>query len=127
MDSRNQFYVFCLCLIIGVVGGIVYDVLACVRVIFGKRRKDKIVVFSTDLLFSVCFAIVCIGASFLFHFPDFRVYMCIGYAVGGIIYLKTLHILVAFLKKVCYNICTKMVEKAKKARKNSQKEVDIII
>jgi hypothetical protein len=53
--------------------------------------------------------------------------MWIGYAVGGIIYLKTLHRMVAFFKKVCYNRLNLLVKKAKNARKNSQKEVDITI
>ena len=61
----------------------------------------------------------------MLHFPAFRVYIGIGYALGGIIYLQILHKTLAIFKKVCYNMSTKIVQKVKKARKNSSKEVNI--
>jgi hypothetical protein len=48
--------------------------------------------------------------------------MWIGYAVGGILYLKTLHKIIAFLKNMCYNIGTIMVKRAKEKKKLLSKE-----
>jgi hypothetical protein len=52
--------------------------------------------------------------------------MWIGYAFGGIIYLKSLHIILAFLQNVCYNRITKIVKKAKKREKTLKKEGETI-
>ena len=79
------------------------------------------------MLFCLLFSMVCIHAAYKLHFPDLRVYMCIGYGGGFIIYLKILHRIVAFFEKVCYNILTRWVRKRQKSRKNSQKEVNIKI
>lgn len=50
--------------------------------------------------------------------------MWIGYALGGIIYAKTLRKIVAFLENMCYNKIIKVIKKAKKKEKNLPKEVD---
>jgi hypothetical protein len=47
--------------------------------------------------------------------------MWIGYALGGIIYLKSLHRILAFLQNVCYNRVIKMIKKAKKREKTLKK------
>ena len=127
MDSRNQFTVFCLCVATGFVGGVIYEIFSFLRLIMGCRcGKNKFLGCMADVIFCVCFALHCIFASFLFHFPNLRVYMCIGYALGGIIYLKSLHIILAFLQNVCYNKITKVVKKAKKREKTLKKEGETI-
>jgi hypothetical protein len=44
-----------------------------------------------------------------------------GFAVGGIIYLKTLHKIIAFFENVCYNKLTQLVKKARKQEKTLKK------
>ena len=128
MDSKHQFTIFCLCVAVGVIGGVLYEIFSLFRDLFNcSKGKNKCVGIVIDSLFGVCFAGLSITAAFWWRFPVFRVYMWIGYALGGIIYLKTLHRMVAFFKKVCYNMFNRLVKRAKKARKNSQKEVDIKI
>ena len=122
MDSRNQFTVFCLCLLIGGAGGVIYEPFVLLRWIFKCHNgKNKIIGVMADLLFCFTFSILCIYASYRLHFPSFRMYMCIGYGVGFIIYLKILHRIVAIFEKVCYNIHTQRVKKGEKARKTLKK------
>ena len=119
MDTKNQFTVFCLCLAVGFAGGLIYEIFAFIRWIFGcERGKNKVFGGILDFLFFICFAIFCITASFLLHFSGFRVYMWLGYGLGCMLYSKTLRRLVAFLENMCYNLSYKIIMKAK-ARKNS--------
>jgi len=120
-----QFIIFLQCVLVGFVGGILYEIPSLFRWIFRcNRGKNAAIGAILDALFWIGFTIWCIFAAFLFHFPDFRVYMIVGYGIGLIIYLKILHRIVAFFKKVCYNGLTKMVKKAKNKKKLSKKEVD---
>ena len=119
MDTKNQFSVFCLCLAVGFIGGLIYEIFAFFRWIFGcGRGENKFFGGLLDFLFFVSFAIFCIFSSVLLRFSGFRVYMWLGFGLGGMIYSKTLRRIVAFLENMCYNLSCKIVIKAK-ARKNS--------
>ena len=123
MDTKNQFTFFLLSVAIGVAGGLLYELFAVVRFLFrcncGKR---KILGIDLDITFCLAFAFFAIIASFYLHFPDFRGYMWIGWAIGGAIYLRILRKTVALCEKVCYNILVKIVAKAKSKEKTLQKE-----
>ena len=125
MDTQNQFAVFGLCLCIGFLGGVLYEPLGAIRFMLGcNRGKNKGFGYAIDLLFWIVFAVFVTVANYAFHFPDFRVYTWLGYALGGILYLKTLHEIVAFFEKVCYNSITKLIKKAKKREKTLSKRGD---
>ena len=125
MDTGNQFAVFGLCVGVGFVGGVLYEAFAFLRFLLGcPRRKNKVLGGALDIAFFLLFACVCVWAAYVFQFPDFRVYMWLGYALGGILYLKTLHEIVAFFEKVCYNSVTKLIKKAKKREKTLSKRGD---
>lgn len=118
MDSAHQFPVFILCTAIGFCGGLLYEVFAFFRLIFRcEKRKNIFLGALFDVAFFIAFALLCIYAAFLLSFPDIRVYMWIGYALGGLIYAKTLRRIVAFLEKVCYNTFARLVKKAKTKKK----------
>lgn len=118
MDSVNQFPVFLLCVAIGFVGGLLYEVFAFFWLIFRcKKRKNIFLGALFDVAFFITFALLCVYAAFLFGFPDIRVYMWIGYSLGGLIYAKTLRRIVAFLEKLCYNGFARLVKKAKTKKK----------
>ena len=122
MDVKNQLAFFLLSVVIGVIGGIFYGVFHLLRKICGcDKGKCKALGIALDVACGIIFAIWCIYASFLFNLPYFRAYMCLGWAIGGIIYLKILQIMLAFLKKVCYNVYVKMVKKAKSKEKTLKK------
>jgi hypothetical protein len=123
MDTKNQFAFFLLSVAIGFVGGLLYGLCAFVRFLFRcNRGKRKMIGFCIDLAFCLAFAFWAIFASFSLRFPDFRGYMCIGWLVGGIIYLIFLHRILAFCGKICYNRLVKVVTKAKSKEKTLQKE-----
>ena len=125
MDTGNQFAVFGICVGIGFVGGLLYEAFSFVRFLLGcPRGKNKWLGCALDIAFFLTFACVCVFSSYVFKFPDFRVYTWLGYALGGILYLKTLHEIVAFFENVCYNNITKLIKKAKKREKTLSKRGD---
>lgn len=121
MGTQNQLLVFFLSVAIGFVGGIAYEPFAFLRLLFVRGGKGKIFGIVFDLLFCICFALLCVIGAFLLDFPSFRGYMAVGYLLGGIIYLKILHKVVAFLEKICYNALIKAVKPLRKGRKHSRK------
>ena len=123
MDTKNQFICFLLSVLIGFAGGLLYEFFAFFRLTLGcKQGKRKGIGVVLDLLFGVTFAVWAIFASFWFHFSAFRVYMSVGWLIGGIIYAKTLRRMVAFFQKMCYTICTRMVKRQKARIKVFKKE-----
>ena len=122
-DTGNQFTVFALCIAVGLCLGILYEPFGVLRTAFGCRRgKNKAVATALDMLFCVCCAIVCVGTAYSFKFPSFRVYMWTGYLLGGIIYLKTLHKIIAFFEIMWYNSIKKLINKARNQEKTLIKE-----
>ena len=117
----EQLYIFLLATATGFVGGVVYEPFSMLRQCVARMRNAKWFTIVVDSLFWVCFAGICIFVEYLFEFPDFRLYIWSGYALGGIIYLKTLHRIVAFFEKVCYNKLAESIKKGEKERKNSEK------
>lgn len=122
MDTKGQILVFLSCVAVGFIGGILYEPIALLRLAFGcGKGKNKPLSIALDIVFWLAFSILCVAASYQFRFPDFRVYTWIGYAVGGIIYLKSLRRIVAFLENVCYNKLIKIVKRRKIGRKTPKK------
>ena len=119
MFTENQSSVFLLSLLIGFLGGVLYEPFSLLRFFCRGKKSGQALGILIDFLYCIVFSSWCIFAAYAFYFPSFRVYMCIGYGFGGIIYLKTLRKVVAFFKKVCYNQVRKLVSNFKKARKNS--------
>ena len=123
MDTKNQLEYFLLSLCIGFLGGMIYNIFAFLRFLFAcEKGKCKKLGLGLDVVFGVCFGIFCVFTSYFCHFPDFRGYMGVGFAIGLIIYIKILQIILAFFKKVCYNVTTKKFCK----RENSQKRGEFI-
>ena len=116
MDSKNQLLYFSLCICIGFCGGIIYEFFVFFRFLF-KGWKYKIIGALTDIAFFLTFAVLCAKLSYLLNFPTLRGYMWIGYALGGVLYSKTLRRMVAFLEKVCYNDLAKRLKRQKSKKK----------
>lgn len=121
MDSKNQLFYFCLCVVTGFLVGILYEIFVLFRLIFRcDKDKNKILSVVLDVVYPTCVAVLCVFMQFYLHFPAFRVYMWLGYAVGFTIYLKILRRTLAFLQKMCYNKLAKVLRKAKIKRKTLQ-------
>ena len=122
MDSQNQLTYFVLCIAVGFVSGVVYEIFSFLRLCFGcTRGKNKIFGVALDIIFCIAFAILTVFSRFCFHFPDFRAYFWLGYGFGGILYLKTLHKIIAFFEKLCYNKLSQRLKTAKNKKKTLKK------
>ncbi|MBE5745438.1 MAG: hypothetical protein E7355_04820 [Clostridiales bacterium] len=121
MDSHRQFYVFALCVCIGFIGGIIYEVFALLSFPFCRKGKRKWVRVIFDMAFWLTFACVCLISSYVFRFPALRAYMWIGYLLGGILYLKSLRRIVAFFQKICYNKFIKIRKRQQYKEENLKK------
>ena len=117
MDTARQFSVFLLCVLCGYGGGIIYEVFALLRLLFRCDKREKIIGILLDIGFFAVLAIGCVYFAFVQNFPTVRIYMWIGYALGGVLYCKTLRRILAFLGKVCYNSVEMIVKKAKTKKK----------
>ena len=118
MDTQNQFTYFLFSILIGLVGGVLYEIFAFFRLLFRcAKGKNKGIAIILDILFGLTFSIFCIFAMFFLQFPAFRGYMGLGFFIGLIIYAKTLRRIVAFFEKVCYNGIARVVKKAKSGKK----------
>ncbi|MBQ8685414.1 MAG: spore cortex biosynthesis protein YabQ [Clostridia bacterium] len=125
MDTKNQFTVFCVCVVAGFLFGIVYEIFAFFRMLFGcPRGKNKGLGLALDIALFGALALYYVAVAYAFRFPDFRAYTWLGLGVGGIIYSKTLHRIVAFLGNKCYNKITEIAKKLRDRRKNSKKKVE---
>ncbi|MBQ7913497.1 MAG: spore cortex biosynthesis protein YabQ [Clostridia bacterium] len=122
MDSKNQLLYFCLCILVGFLAGLPYEIFAFLRAIFRcDRGKNKTLSVLLDVLYPIFFALICVFMQFILRFPGFRAYMWIGYAVGFIIYLKILRRILAFLQKSCYNSLVKVLRKVNIKKKSPKK------
>ena len=122
MDSANQLGIFLLCVGIGVVGSVMHLPFRIVsRAVGGIVKRRKGVELAVDLVYFTMLALGCVWIAYVLRFPNFRVYQWLGYAVGGIIYLKFLHKTIAFFENICYNKISQIGKKAKKRRKTHQK------
>lgn len=124
MDTQGQIKFFLLYVAFGFLSGIVYEFFACLRLFCGCDGKRRAVLGGIfDVLFWLCICGFLGVCAYCFHLPDLRVYMWIGLLLGGIIYYKTLRRILAFLEKLCYNTCKRIVKKVKIGRKSTQKKV----
>lgn len=118
-----QIYIFIICLFCGVISGVVYDILYVVRCALSGidksayTLKDKIFLIVCDLLYCLTFAAGFIFVSVMFDFENLRAYMLIACVIGASIYLKSFHIIVAFLVKRVYNVITNKKESKVDRRK----------
>ena len=117
MDAIHQFPVFIRCVCVGYIGGIFYEILSVPMLVFHRTPIAKQTRATLDIVFWVTFFVWCVCVSYACNFPSLRLYMWIGYALGGILYLKTLHKIIAFFKKVCYNKAILGIKKAKEKKK----------
>ena len=118
-----QFKIFIICLACGVLSGIVYDALyiirraACGAAKAKRTLKDKVVTAVCDVIYAAALSASFIFCSVFFSFPDVRLYMLASCLLGAALYIKSFHIMVAFLINKLYNRTTKVVKSFKSAQK----------
>ena len=115
MDSAGQLSIFFVCVSVGIVGGFLYEGVSLAALPRPKKWRPWLR-FGADILFFLGFAVLCVWVASALCLPAFREYYYLGFAVGLLLYLKTFHKAVAFLKKICYNIFRKAVDGIKKPK-----------
>lgn len=102
-------FIFLTCVSLGIVSGVVYDLLYIARcAVSGIHEKaytvkDKIFTAACDIIYFLILSAAFVFISVLFGFGEFRLYMPISCLLGVILYIKSFHIFVAFLVKRVYN------------------------
>ncbi len=118
-----QIFIFIICTFCGVISGVVYDVLYIARsAVCGVHKeaftvKDKIFTIACDVLYSLVFTAMFVFTSVMFDFYELRLYMLLGSILGALLYLKSFHVIVAFLVAKVYNKITLRKSAAKKELK----------
>lgn len=93
----------------GIISGVIYDILYVARTaVCGIHTraytvKDKIFIIICDIVYCLIFAAGFIFTSVMFDFYEIRLYMFAGCLIGALLYLKSFHIIVAFLINKVYN------------------------
>lgn len=114
--SENQFFVFIACLSFGVSFGFLFSISKLIK----SRISSVFLRILPDLVVFLLLSVAYVLYSHYLKFPNFRLYMIIGIVLGILIYLKSLHILLAKYLKMSYNILSR---KAKdKKLKNGSKQ-----
>ena len=116
MDTAGQWQQFCVCILQGVAGGVLYDICSLPFFKEGKTRLYRAARLMVDLLFCLLFAVLCVYMGNRLGLPSMREYYFLGYAIGLLLYLKTFHKAVAFLKKICYNGTKKAINCLKREK-----------
>ena len=122
MDSAGQLSRFFICVLLGLLGGLLYD-FCSIFALKRPKRLQKTTRFIADLLFFLLFSVWIILSASRLLFSNFREYYYVGFAVGLIFYLKTFHKAVAFFKNVCYNGVKKLANCVKNFRKKGEKKL----
>ena len=98
--------IFLICLACGVASGPIYDVLYAVRTLFGFRfpgAPSRAVTAVCDVLYFLALAAMFVCCSAAFAFPGVRAYMLASRLPGIVLYVKSLHLIVAFFVNKLYN------------------------
>ena len=120
--SLDQPRVFAVCLIIGILSGVLYEVFGLILCFI----KQKYIKHGVKFLWLILCVPIYISFSFYYEFPDFRAYMPIGVGVGIYLYKLSIHKIFAILQNKVYNIITKLVYKLKASNERSKKKANIL-
>ena len=128
MDTKGQIVVFLWYLAIGFGCGVLYDVFTPFRLLIRKKAKKNggIAIGAMDVGFWIGVWLITGACAYALRLPTVRGYAWLALLIGGIIYLKSLRRIVAFLQNLCYNICKRIHPKpkfGKNARKKAEREV----
>ena len=107
-ESLKKIYIFLGAIYFGLLCGIVRDL--CLF-IFNLTKKNKIVSFILDLVFSIIGTFLFIICLNVVNFGEFRIYLLLSYLLGYLIERKSLGFLVDFIFKKLYNFLTKVFKK----------------
>ena len=115
MVASEQLKFFLSCLAMGFLGGACHDLFYGVVTPMKNGKWEARANFIYEIVYFLAFALAFVGLQARLGFPDPRAYLYFGILIGFWVYYKFFRIMLAFLKKVCYNIVRK-----ERKRKNSK-------
>ena len=95
----TQAFVFLVCLLLGVLGGIFYDIFYIPRSLYRRQWLR----YLCDALFCLCFGLFYGFMSVALALPSLRSFHVLGCVFGLLLYLKSFHKIVAFFTEKLYN------------------------
>ena len=97
--SSGQIYYFLACLVFGFLGGLIYSIK---NLLFNSKNKSVSIII--DVLYFLFLLLLYVLYSYVFNFPNVRVYMILGVLTGIILCVESFgYILAKFIKRR-YNI-----------------------
>lgn len=95
----RQFYIFIACMSGGIAAGFCCELFFLMRFLI----KPKAVRIAADAMCGIVSACILTGCYTLFRLPDIRLYMLAASALGFLLYLGSLHRILAICGKKLYN------------------------
>lgn len=96
----NQFFVFLCSIGFGCIIGFLFSIKNVIK----KRLNNKALKIFCDVLVFILCAFCFNYLSFVIYFPNFRVYILLGFFVGIYVHLKSFNLILAKINKKIYNI-----------------------
>lgn len=116
----SQTAIFFICAAAGISSGVVYDLLYAVRTFAcggaPSSLFSKIITVSCDLAYFIALAAIFLGCAYFLDFYELRAYMIVACALGAVLYIKSMHLTVAFLINKVYNGCRKIKKSKEKPK-----------
>ena len=115
--TLSQPRIIVICIGIGVFSGVIYDFLC----FFTDYFNNKIINFLKDLIYFILTAFLFTLISAKANLGNFRVYMALLVALGGYLYIKSFHKIIAKINIKVYNVINNLLIKVKNARRKEKK------
>lgn len=116
MESTiSQLLILCASVFSGVIAGVLYEPFYLLR----RLIKFRTVKIFLDVLFFLFFSAIFISVSVVFDFPEIRLFTIFGAFAGFLLYIFSLHRIVAFLIEKLYNVFKLLIQNFKKSVKNT--------
>ncbi len=117
--TLSQPRIIVICLSVGVLSGVIYDIIY----FFTEYFNNKIVNFIKDLIYFILTAFLFTIISVKANLGNFRVYMALLVSFGAYLYIKSFHKIIAKIYIKVYNVINKLLIKVKNARRKEKKGV----
>ncbi len=117
--TLSQPRIIVICVGIGVLSGVIYDILY----FFTEYFNNKIVNFLKDIIYFILTSFLFTSVSSLANLGNFRVYMALCVLLGWFLYMKSFHKIIAKTYIKVYNVINKLLIKVKNARRKEKPSV----
>lgn len=120
--SLDQPRIFVICLLVGVISGVYYEIFALVI----KFIKAKWAIHTLQGAWLFSCSLIFITFSIIYELPNFRGYMAVGVGLGIYLYKLSFHkVFAIFINKV-YNVIIKLLNKIKASNERRKEKAGVL-